>query len=266
MHQTQYLNPEQSNQTLYKSVTFGSVKTYHPLDGVYLEKRTIRRVLPSLPESKNAKENKNGDGSNELFQIFSESFSSHLLDCSCENTEICIDNTGINIPDIINDDNLLNNPNNNLLANDIINSIESTNTSTSTTISRTPSPPFIFKKCSIDTTSIASKAFNDASIDLGSTEYGYRTMNSRGVRERDHHDHPREPIEPLDPHHNYHLNHNHHVHHHHHREGSVKRGQFTRSLSNTEPPTDEKTGRNSFVIQLISCCHSYTYVSDHFTP
>ncbi|KAL3280795.1 hypothetical protein HHI36_004027 [Cryptolaemus montrouzieri] len=30
-------------------------------------------------------------------------------------------------------------------------------------------------------------------------------------------------------------------HHHHHREGSVKRGQFTRSLSNSEPPPDEKT-------------------------
>ncbi|CAH1186021.1 unnamed protein product [Phyllotreta striolata] len=74
------------------------------------------------------------------------------------------------------------------------------------------------------------------------TEYGYRTINSRGMRERDHD--PRETIEPLDPHHNYHLNHNHHHHHHHHhnhREGSVKRGQFTRSLSNTEPPTDEKT-------------------------
>ncbi|XP_072388810.1 regulating synaptic membrane exocytosis protein 2 [Diabrotica undecimpunctata] len=75
------------------------------------------------------------------------------------------------------------------------------------------------------------------------TEYGYRTMNSRGARERDH-EH-REPIEPLDPHHNYHLNHNqhhhHHHHHHHHRESSVKRGQFTRSLSNTEPPVEEKT-------------------------
>ncbi|XP_044751578.1 regulating synaptic membrane exocytosis protein 2 isoform X5 [Coccinella septempunctata] len=29
--------------------------------------------------------------------------------------------------------------------------------------------------------------------------------------------------------------------HHHHRDGSVKRGQFTRSLSNSEPPPDEKT-------------------------
>ncbi|KAJ8972639.1 hypothetical protein NQ317_007350 [Molorchus minor] len=61
----------------------------------------------------------------------------------------------------------------------------------------------------------------------------------KGKREHDH----REPIEPLDPHHSYHPhpNHHHHHHHHHHREASVKRGQFTRSLSNTEPPPDEKT-------------------------
>ncbi|XP_057663299.1 regulating synaptic membrane exocytosis protein 2 isoform X3 [Diorhabda carinulata] len=74
------------------------------------------------------------------------------------------------------------------------------------------------------------------------TEYGYRTMNSRSTRDRDHE--PREPIEPLDPHHNYHLSnnlHHHHHHHRHHRDGSVKRGQFTRSLSNTEPPMEEKT-------------------------
>ncbi|XP_031342324.1 regulating synaptic membrane exocytosis protein 1 isoform X3 [Photinus pyralis] len=38
------------------------------------------------------------------------------------------------------------------------------------------------------------------------------------------------------------LEHHHHHHrHHHHREGSVKRGQFTRSLSNSDPPVDEKT-------------------------
>ncbi|CAH0557174.1 unnamed protein product [Brassicogethes aeneus] len=54
--------------------------------------------------------------------------------------------------------------------------------------------------------------------------------NSRNVRDRDH-----EIIEPLDHHHN------HHHHHYNHREGSVKRGQFTRSLSNAEAPTEEKT-------------------------
>lgn len=31
-------------------------------------------------------------------------------------------------------------------------------------------------------------------------------------------------------------------HHHHRREGTVKRGQFTRSLSNTEPPLEDKAG------------------------
>ncbi|XP_074041991.1 rab3 interacting molecule [Leptinotarsa decemlineata] len=79
------------------------------------------------------------------------------------------------------------------------------------------------------------------------TEYGgypsYRSTQ-RSAREQD--PDTRNPIEPLDPHHSYHPNHypnhhHHHHHHHHHREGSVKRGQFTRSLSNTEPPTEEKT-------------------------
>ncbi|CAH1175810.1 unnamed protein product [Phaedon cochleariae] len=63
---------------------------------------------------------------------------------------------------------------------------------------------------------------------------------SRSARERDQD--IREPADSLDSHHGYHHHHNHHHHHHpHHREGTVKRGQFTRSLSNTEPPNEEKT-------------------------
>lgn len=104
----------------------------------------------------------------------------------------------------------------------------------------------IFKKCSVDKTCKASSSFNSASID--STEYGgypaYRSM-PRNARERDQD--VREPIEPLDPHHDYHPHPNHHYNnHHHHREASVKRGQFTRSLSNTEPPPDEKIGKVPF--------------------
>ncbi|KAJ8965178.1 hypothetical protein NQ314_004321 [Rhamnusium bicolor] len=101
----------------------------------------------------------------------------------------------------------------------------------------------LFKMCSTDKSSNASSFFNTASID--STEYGgypsYRSM-PRNVKERDQD--LRDPIEPIDSHHHYqpHPNHHHHHHHHHHhRDGSVKRGQFTRSLSNTEPPPDEKT-------------------------
>lgn len=105
-------------------------------------------------------------------------------------------------------------------------------------------PKCIFEKCSID----ARSPSNDASV--ASNEYGahpgYRSM-PRNSRDRD----PdiREPIEPLDPHRSYVPHPNNHYqrqHHHHHqhnqRESSIKRGQFTRSLSNTEPPPDEKTG------------------------
>ncbi|KAK5647100.1 hypothetical protein RI129_005564 [Pyrocoelia pectoralis] len=62
--------------------------------------------------------------------------------------------------------------------------------------------------------------------------YGYsrhREVPTKGSRDHQEAD-LRDPLE-----------HHHHHHHHHHREGSVKRGQFTRSLSNSEPPVDEKT-------------------------
>nr|CAI5824961.1 unnamed protein product [Callosobruchus analis] len=70
--------------------------------------------------------------------------------------------------------------------------------------------------------------------------YGYRN-SSKDQRDQDLLD----PIEPLDHHQHYssnhHSHHHHHHRHHHHRDGSVKRGQFTRSLSNTDPPPDERT-------------------------
>lgn len=96
----------------------------------------------------------------------------------------------------------------------------------------------IFHMCSIDKNA-SNTALNDNCI-ASSTEYGtYSTYRGTSRRDQD----LRDPVELLDQHpvhHNHH--HHHHTHHHHHREGSVKRGQFTRSLSNTEPPPDEKTG------------------------
>lgn len=103
--------------------------------------------------------------------------------------------------------------------------------------------------CSVDKSCNASYSLNNASLD-GSDYSGYQNYRTpRNTRERDQD--LRDPIEPLDSHHSYHHsnpNHHfdhHHHHHHHHREESVKRRQFTRSLSNTEPPTDEKTGKYS---------------------
>lgn len=101
-----------------------------------------------------------------------------------------------------------------------------------------------FEICSLEKSSNASSSSNNAS--LGGSDYtGYQNYRSapRNARERDQD--LRDPIEPLDSHHSYHHpNPNHHYdHHHHHREGSVKRRQFTRSLSNTDPPPDEKTGK-----------------------
>lgn len=37
-------------------------------------------------------------------------------------------------------------------------------------------------------------------------------------------------------------------HHYQHRKSSIKREQFTRSLSNTEPSTDEKAGKLLFLV------------------
>nr|CAH7739251.1 unnamed protein product [Callosobruchus chinensis] len=96
--------------------------------------------------------------------------------------------------------------------------------------------PRIFKMCKLN----ASSPSNSASI--GSSEYPYGYRNSS----KDQRDHDLlDPIEPLDHHQHYssnhHSHHHHHHHHHHHRDGSVKRGQFTRSLSNTDPPPDERT-------------------------
>ncbi|XP_060516998.1 regulating synaptic membrane exocytosis protein 2 [Cylas formicarius] len=95
--------------------------------------------------------------------------------------------------------------------------------------------------------SVTSSAFSTQSerprgSRMMSSEYGeYPSYRSaRDPRDRD--SDPREPMEPLDSRHGYHhKSHHHHHHHNHHRDGSVKRGQFTRSLSNTEPPSDEKT-------------------------
>lgn len=85
----------------------------------------------------------------------------------------------------------------------------------------------------------ASDSSGNASVSLPSTEYGgsdrynhsrYREASTRSAKE-----HPGQELrEPLDHHHHAHYN---------HREGSVKKGRFTRSLSNTEVPTDERTGR-----------------------
>lgn len=86
-------------------------------------------------------------------------------------------------------------------------------------------------------------AFLPASADYGggSDRYGYTTSHRSTTRNmRDRNQDLRDPIEPIDQHHNHH-----HHHHHHHRESSIKRGQFTRSLSNTEPPPDEKAGTKS---------------------
>lgn len=73
----------------------------------------------------------------------------------------------------------------------------------------------------------------------GSDRYGYTTSRTVPRDSRDRNPELREPVEPIDQHHNHH----HHHHYRHNRESSIKRGQFTRSLSNTEPPTDEKAGR-----------------------
>ncbi|CAG9835149.1 unnamed protein product [Diabrotica balteata] len=223
------------------------------------------------PEIKSARGVFSGDGCSDVFESFQETFSTHFPDCSCENEvflkekflkyESKDSSTTENktpIPDIENPASDLFPYVNNKRRSSILtktaaidkssdNSDLSTNDefSDNNTPNNAISPPLVpsslFKMCSVDNNSSASQPSNDTKII--STEYGYRTMNSRGARERDH-EH-REPIEPLDPHHNYHLNHNqhhhHHHHHHHHRESSVKRGQFTRSLSNTEPPVEEKT-------------------------
>ncbi|XP_066143469.1 regulating synaptic membrane exocytosis protein 2 isoform X6 [Euwallacea fornicatus] len=77
------------------------------------------------------------------------------------------------------------------------------------------------------------------------TEYtsysgGYRTLRNSSASDRGSDrmdslsDHQHSYQEDLEPHHH------HHHHYHHRREGTVKRGQFTRSLSNTEAPSEDK--------------------------
>lgn len=80
-----------------------------------------------------------------------------------------------------------------------------------------------------------------ASVEYGSYPSGYRSV-PRNSKDRDSDQRDSRDSDLLEQHH-YHRYHDepHHHHHHHRRDGSVKRGQFTRSLSNTEPPTDEKT-------------------------
>lgn len=70
---------------------------------------------------------------------------------------------------------------------------------------------------------------------------GYRPTRNSSASERmdslsDHH-HQGYP-EEFDNHHH------HHHHYHHRRDGTVKRGQFTRSLSNTEAPSEDKAGED----------------------
>lgn len=79
----------------------------------------------------------------------------------------------------------------------------------------------------------------------------YRTA-TRHIMEGDHDLQDQIPFDSQhyyqNPSGNRHYNHHHHHHHHHHhREESTKRRQFTRSLSNTDPPADEKTGKNFFL-------------------
>lgn len=86
-------------------------------------------------------------------------------------------------------------------------------------------------------------ASSNAKLSFPSTEYttgsgsdrypygSHRTTTSRRMRhEMDHEQNLRDPLD--DDRRN----------HRQHREGSVKRGQFTRSLSNNEAPTEEKNG------------------------
>ncbi|RZC33978.1 regulating synaptic membrane exocytosis protein 2, partial [Asbolus verrucosus] len=100
-----------------------------------------------------------------------------------------------------------------------------------------------FLVCNVDLddasfTTALNETFVPASIEYGggSDRYEYTTSHRTVPRNsRDRNQELRDPIEPIDQHH-----HHHHHHHHHNRESSIKRGQFTRSLSNTEPPNDEK--------------------------
>lgn len=90
---------------------------------------------------------------------------------------------------------------------------------------------FLFVQCRV----IEVLLYCSTEYSTGSDRYayssGYHREPSRTMRERTQD--IRDPLESIDHHHHYHK---------HHRESSIKRGQFTRSLSNTEPPHDEKAG------------------------
>ncbi|XP_076254330.1 rab3 interacting molecule isoform X3 [Rhynchophorus ferrugineus] len=106
--------------------------------------------------------------------------------------------------------------------------------------------------------SVTSSAFSTQSerprgSRMTGTEYvsystSYRSV-PRNSKEREMDPREHRDADPLEQHHyhqyheepQHHYPHHHHHHHHHRKDGSVKRGQFTRSLSNTEPPPDEKT-------------------------
>lgn len=106
----------------------------------------------------------------------------------------------------------------------------------------------------------ASDSLNSGYVcSLPSNEYsnyssgGYRVLRSSTTSDRGS---DRDMMDPLESyhHHSYHdepEHHHHHHHHHHRREGTVKRGQFTRSLSNTEPPTEDKAGEKTFNLIIL---------------
>ncbi|KAK9709580.1 C2 domain [Popillia japonica] len=107
--------------------------------------------------------------------------------------------------------------------------------------SRTASDNNDNHNCSASRSSSPKHAFNPDSSEYpsggGSDRYSYGSGHrqqpaSRIPRERVEVE-IRDPMETME-HHQYH-------HGHHHRDGSVKRGTFTRSLSNNETPADEKT-------------------------
>lgn len=105
--------------------------------------------------------------------------------------------------------------------------------------------------------------FSSTDYSGGSDRYVYSGhrggSSSRNTRDREAD--MRETIEPIDPQYHHHHHHHHHHHYRSHREGSVKRGQFTRSLSNNEPPPDEKTGKRKLIFLLLVVFeHSFKFV------
>ncbi|KAH1001611.1 hypothetical protein HUJ04_005605 [Dendroctonus ponderosae] len=100
---------------------------------------------------------------------------------------------------------------------------------------------------SVTSSSFSTQSERPRGTRMSSAEYsnyssgGYQMTRNSTASDRGS---DRDTMDSLDSHHHSHpddQNHHHHHHHHHHRrEGTVKRGQFTRSLSNTEPPSEDK--------------------------